>query len=152
MWPAAATQTTRPQRATTRVEAIDDRRCGVAQRHRGADLADQPRDQDQVAGVGGEQGVEEAVFERPLEEDRAVLGPERFERVPDPEAGQLQDGAEGQHGDGEQRQLAAPIWRSSAGGAGRGRAGAAAAAPPTWISSAPASAADDIGGPGGSGN
>ena len=85
----------------------DHCRSRVAQRHRGTDLADQPRDQDQVAGVGGEEGVEGAVFEGALEEDRAVLGPERFQRVADPEAGQLQEHPESQEGDREQRQLAA---------------------------------------------
>jgi len=57
-----------------------DRRRGVLQRQHTRPLADQPRHDDEIARIGGEDRVGESVEERRLQEDRTVLRPERVER------------------------------------------------------------------------
>ena len=86
-----------------------------------ADLADQAGNHHQIAGVGGDDRVEEALQQRALEEDLAVLGPEGAERGVRADPEDLEDRAEGEQGEQDEGEFAAAERRPGR-RCGRGRA------------------------------
>ena len=131
IWAALAYQTARPLRATTRAAVSETAAGAKGQRRQVAHLPDQVRHHDQVAGVGGEDAVEEALQQRPLEEDLTVLGPEGDERSGGADPEDLEDGAQRQQGEQDQGEFATAQGRAAAARPRRvDRSSFRAAAPP----------------------
>ena len=140
MWPALATQTARPADGGGQRREGGGRGGGHFEGDPGRCLADQPRQQDEVVGVGGE---DRFPGQRPGEEDRAVLGPERVQRGREPEAQEVEEGRDREGGDDDDREFGAPQLGSAIGCLGEEGFGETIGEPPE-SPSAGAHRADDM--------